>query len=110
MDTTGLITINGSRALIESSIRARLMALHSKVHFHCGCWAAAPLWSADGSCMEGALVVMPHAFGGVNDVTMEVCSCRQSVSSPCLHPLCMQKLARAGQLGGPKVKHLIFDY
>ncbi|KAK9909265.1 hypothetical protein WJX75_009736 [Coccomyxa subellipsoidea] len=53
MDTTGLITINGSRALIESSIRTRLMALHSNVHFHCGCWAAAPLWSADGSCMEG---------------------------------------------------------
>jgi hypothetical protein len=65
MDTTGLITINGSRALIESSIRTRLMALHSNVHFHCGCWAAAPLWSADGSCMEGALVFVPTCTGGL---------------------------------------------
>ncbi|EIE25061.1 hypothetical protein COCSUDRAFT_61305 [Coccomyxa subellipsoidea C-169] len=55
VDNTGLFTLMGSRALIEESIRARLTALRPNVHIHGGCWAAAPLWSTDGSCLEGVV-------------------------------------------------------
>lgn len=55
-DNTGLITIGGSRALIEESIRARLLALWPNVRIVCGCRAVAPIWSPDFSCMEGTLL------------------------------------------------------
>ncbi|BDA41321.1 Putative epoxidase LasC [Coccomyxa sp. Obi] len=50
-----LNTLAGSRALLEESIRAHLLALRPNVRICCGCRAAAPIWSADGSCMEGVV-------------------------------------------------------
>lgn len=52
-DPTGLITMSASRALLESSIRVRLLSTRPNVRIRSGCWAAAPLWSADKSCLEG---------------------------------------------------------
>ena len=55
-DNTGLITIGGSRALIEESIRVRLLALWPNVHILCNCRAIAPIWSSDFVRMEGTLL------------------------------------------------------
>ncbi|CAL8461958.1 g1489 [Coccomyxa elongata] len=50
-----LNTLAGSRSLLEESIRAHLLALRPNVRVCCGCRAAAPIWSADGSRMEGVV-------------------------------------------------------
>ncbi|CAL8461959.1 g1490 [Coccomyxa elongata] len=63
-DNTGLITIGGSRALIEESIRARLLALWPNVLIICGCRAIAPIWSPDFSCMEGVVTKDGREFWG----------------------------------------------
>ncbi|BDA41320.1 Putative epoxidase LasC [Coccomyxa sp. Obi] len=54
-DNTGLITVGGSRALIEESIRARLLALRPNVRIVCGCRAIAPIWSHDFSSIGGVV-------------------------------------------------------
>lgn len=54
-NTPGLNTLASSRALLEESIRAHLLALRPNVQIRWGCRAAAPIWSADNSRMEGSL-------------------------------------------------------
>lgn len=51
----GLDSLMGSRALIEESIRARLLTLCPNVRIRCREQAAAPIWSGNGTCMQGVV-------------------------------------------------------